>query len=147
MKTIGLTLLLCLNAPMAFAKPMTCRSWQGMEVPYLGDVTLETIGGATENARGRAVILLNPEILESYPPMAREFWLAHECGHHALTPAYNTEAEADCYAMRRLRKKLVRTPEQLLELQDALYALPDTAWSDHRPDEARIKALAQCGEE
>ena len=145
MKSIGLALMLTLAAAAAHAKPMTCRSWQGMEVPYLGDASLETIGGATRNARGRDVILLNPDILSQLQPMARDFFLAHECGHHALIPDYNTEAEADCYAIRRMRKKLVRTPEQMQELLEALTALPQDIWQDHRPDAARIAALPQCG--
>lgn len=145
MKPLSLALILCLGTAAAVdAQPLTCRSWQGMEVPYLGDATLETVGGATMNARGRAVILLNPEILSTFPEPARDFFLAHECGHHALIPDYNTEAEADCFAMRLLRKKKLRTPEQVTALQDALTTLPDTAWAGHRPDAERIEALAHC---
>ena len=144
---LSLVLALCLAAPLAQAKPAACRSWQGMEVPYQGDATLADLGGATQDKRGRPLIEINPDLLSTYPPLAREFLLAHECGHHALTPNYNTEAEADCHAMRKLRKKLVRTPEQLAALQEELRTLPEDAWTGHRPDAARIDALALCGEE
>lgn len=147
MKLLPLSLALTLIATGVLAKPPTCRSWQKMEVPYLGDVTLETIGGATTNSRGRAIITLNPDILQTFPPLARDFWLAHSCGHHALIPDYNTEKEADCYAMKLLRKKKVRTPEQMETLLEELRSLPEDAWGEHRPDEARINALRTCGQE
>ncbi len=145
MKFLGLALILTFVATASFARPSSCRSWQGMEVPYLGDASLETVGGATQNARGRNLILLNPDLLMTFPPLARDFFLAHECGHQALTPNYNTEAEADCFAMRRLRKKLVRTPEQVQQLQADLRALPADAWPAHAPDTQRIGAIAKCG--
>lgn len=144
MKSLTLAIILCLIAPMAMATPATCRAWGAMEVPYLGDTNLDTIGGATKDKKGRKSILLNPEILATYPPMARDFWLAHSCGHLALNPAGHTEAEADCYAMRSLLKKKIRKTEQMQELTDALRALPADAWPGHRPDVARIDALAQC---
>lgn len=143
-KTITITVALCLLAPMAIAKPSTCRSWQGMEVPYMGDPSLETLGGAELDRAGRAIILLNPGILNKFPPLAREFWLVHTCGHHALVPEYNTEAEADCFAMRSLGKKKIRTEEKRDALFEELAALPEGSWPDHQPDAARIDALKVC---
>lgn len=144
MKTLAFTLALSLLAPMAMAKPATCRAWSGLEVPYMGDASLATLGGASQDRAGRPIILLNPERLNAFAPLAREFWLAHACGHHALIPDYNTEAEADCFAMRTLRKKKIRAPEQMQALTEALHALPDQAWGAHTPDAARIDALAAC---
>ncbi len=144
MKTVAFTLALCLLAPVAMAKPTTCRSWSGMEVPYMGDASLETMGGATEDRAGRPIILLNPEQLNAFPPLAREFWLAHTCGHHALIPDYNTEAEADCFAMRSLGKKKIRTDEKREALFEELRNLPEGAWGEHTPDAARIEALEAC---
>ncbi|SHK15921.1 hypothetical protein SAMN05444000_12055 [Shimia gijangensis] len=144
MKTVAITLVLCFVAPMAFAKPTTCRSWQGMEVPYLGDVTLETLGGAQLDRAGRPIILLNPDMLNTFSPLAREFWLAHTCGHHALTPQYNNEEEADCFAMRSLGKKKIRADEKWESLFEELHALPNGSWPEHQPDTARIEALRNC---
>ena len=147
MKSLGLAILFMFAATASFARPATCRSWQGMEVPYLGDITLETVGGATQTPSGRSLIVINPERLMTFPPLARDFFLAHECGHTALIPEYNTEAEANCFAMRRLRKKLVRTPAEMQQLQDDLRALPVNAWPDHAPDADSIDALANCADE
>lgn len=156
MKTLTLKAALCLLAPLvtvatvaslatvANATPSTCRSWQGMEVPYLGDQNLDNVGGATFDNAGRAIITLNPTRLSQFPPLAREFWLAHTCGHHALTPQYNTEQEADCFAMRSLGKKKIRTPEKRETLFEELKTLPADVWGDHQPDAARIDALRQC---
>lgn len=147
MKTLTVALTLCLMAPIAMAKPATCRAWTGMEVPYMGDPTLETLGGAEKDRAGRAIIRLNPDMLNTFSPLAREFWLAHTCGHHALTPKYNTEEEADCFAMRTLGKKKIRTPEQLEALIEALYQLPEGSWPGHQPDATRIEALRACERE
>lgn len=144
MKTIAITLALCLVAPMATAKPTTCRSWKGMEVPYMGDASLETLGGSGLDRAGRPIILLNPDILNTFTPLAREFWLAHTCGHHALIPDYNTEEEADCFAVRSLSKKKIRTEEKWQALFEELRALPEGSWPEHQPDAARIEALKGC---
>lgn len=144
MKTLTITLVLCLVAPMAFAKPTTCRSWQGMEVPYLGDSSLNKIGDIYFDKSERPLILLNPEILGEVPPLAAEFWLAHICGHHALTPEYNTEEEADCFAMRSLSKKKIRSDEKREELYEQLRSLQPGELGEHQPDAARIDALRQC---
>ncbi|WP_372886026.1 hypothetical protein [Shimia sp.] len=143
-KNMALALALCLLAPLAEAKPATCRAWTGLEVPYIGDAALGTLGGATEDRAGRPIILLNPERLNAFAPLARDFWLAHECGHHALIPDYNTEAEADCFAMRSLRKKKIRSAAEMQALTEALRALPEGAWDGHAPDAGRIEALAAC---
>jgi len=110
----------------------------------MGDATLEGLGGAAKDRAGRPIILLNPDQLNAFPPLAREFWLAHSCGHHALIPDYNTETEADCFAMRSLRKKKIRTPEKLQALIEELQSLPEGAWGEHTPDATRIEALEAC---
>lgn len=148
MKTFALSLALCLIAVTAAqAKPPTCRTWQGMEVPYLGNPAVEGLGGATTDRKGRAIIALHPERLGQLPPLVADFWLIRECAQHAIHPNRLSEQAADCFAMKTmLKKRKIATTDQMETLQGQLRALPQDALPRGPMTEARITALPACFE-
>lgn len=88
----------------------TCKDIRGVPVVAIDDSRIRDVAVARLEPVGTPVIRYNPAILSWYQPLTREFWFAHECGHHALGHAFGTalgaEAEeaADCYAINELNR-------------------------------------------
>lgn len=147
MRTIFLSMtILMLGAVTASAQqPRHCVSYQGFSVPYIADPTLNNVGIATHDFYGRPIIIMNPQVLNQFPPLAREFWFAHECAHHALPPWQNSEDAADCYAIQAMRwLGMLNNPAEVNQFFASLSGLPGNIWTGHRPGPGRIQLMQTC---
>jgi hypothetical protein len=139
----AILLLLCGQAIAQQPKP--CVTAQGYQIPYIADYTLNNVGIATKDANGYPVILMNPNVLQNFPPLAQEFWFAHECAHHVLLPYQNNETNADCYAVRALRYlRLLQNPNAVQQFFSSILGLQGNPWSGHLPGPQRVQAMRIC---
>ena len=133
------------NTPTFAQAPSTCRSFQGVIVPYIPDPSLNNVGIATQDNMGRRIIVMNPNILNQFPSLARQFWYAHECAHHALNPPRNNEMNADCFAVQNLRfLGMMVNPFHVDQLLQSISSLPGNAGTGHLPGPARRNLLITC---
>lgn len=103
MKVILLSILLCL----AFVFPANARQCHGAKI---------TFGTEPSNAFyiiDEHLIVVNPNFVNKFSKVGKEFVIQHECGHAA---GIRNELKADAYAARRLRKHM--TPSVIKELCD-----------------------------
>jgi hypothetical protein len=84
---------------------LRCRSYTGELVYWIEDPYLDNVGRASMSG-GRPIITLNLDEIddEGINWVSRVFWLFHECAHHALHPAENSEVAADCWAAREMAR-------------------------------------------
>ncbi|MBA15492.1 MAG: hypothetical protein CMN73_03955 [Sphingomonas sp.] len=123
--------------------PMNCRAYgNGQYVAIFSDPALDDVGIASRYV-GQPYIVLNPDVMARYSDLVAVFWFAHECAHHALGPM-NSESNADCFAIRRMRDLgIIRRREQLLAFSQELRNLPGTAMG-HLPGPLRAQHIAAC---
>jgi hypothetical protein len=80
-----------------------CRDFRRRPVRILAVKSLGDAGRA-EFIGGGPVIKFDPDLMVGLPPPLREFFMLHECAHHALghlfAPTLQSEKEADCWAMK-----------------------------------------------
>jgi len=126
-------------------QPGQCLSNQNYPVPYIIDYNLNNVGIATTDNYGNPIIVMNPNILNQFPSLAKEFWFAHECAHHALPPWENSEINADCYAVRNmLYNGLLQNPAAVNQFFNSIAQLPGSVWTGHLPGPARVQAMHVC---
>lgn len=104
--------------------------------------------------RGRAVgpmIILNIKRLKKLTKASQLFFVAHECGHHALghlyfqPPGVDFEQEADCYALRLLIRQGDFTMKDIKNVQEDMQKFAQAS-VHHRDGVSRAKALLHCME-
>ncbi len=125
--------------------PLPCRSFDGFQVPYIVNPQLNDVGRAYRDGYGNPIIEINPNVLAYYTPLTKQFWFAHECGHHALYPQQNSEPSADCFAVKNLRSLGMMTYEQ--DVDDMLWQisqLPGNYQTGHLPGPARAQNMYIC---
>lgn len=124
--------------------PLTCNNWQGIPVEIVANPYLNDVGVAHSNAFGQPVIQLNPYVMNRYSFLVQTWWFAHECGHHALHPSWNSEQNADCWGIRTMRQQgLITRQWQLNAFAIELGNLQGTA-AGHLPGPARAANIANC---
>lgn len=124
--------------------PMYCRSHFGEPVAVYLNYQLPDVGMANRLINGTPIIMINPNVTNQYSDLVTQWWFAHECGHHALPPALNSEVNADCFAVRELRRLgLLYTPEQLIAFAYELGNLPGSQMG-HLPGPMRAQHIARC---
>jgi hypothetical protein len=127
------------------SQPLSCTSFQGIAVPYIANAALPDVGVAHRTMNGRPVIQVNPMVLAGLPEVVRQFWYAHECAHHALHPALNSEVNADCWAVKTLRNiGVVRGAWDVQALLTGVGDLPGNMMTGHLPGPARAQNLYYC---
>ncbi|WP_145960920.1 hypothetical protein [Sphingosinithalassobacter portus] len=123
--------------------PMNCRAYRtGQYVAIFSDPMLDDVGIASSYGN-QPYIVLNPNVMARYSDLVAVWWFAHECAHHALGPM-NSESNADCFAIRRMRDLgIIRRREQLIAFSQELRNLPGTAMG-HLPGPLRAQHIAAC---
>lgn len=133
--------------PAAFGQSLSCFDARGLpvavvpaEIPDIGQATLYL---------GRPVILFNALYAQSLPPAVVEFFLYHECGHHALGhtlgagfPLSNEQA-ADCWAARKLVGDGQFDDDDIITVQAAIARFGRADWT-HLPGPMRAINLRAC---
>ncbi len=143
MKKIVLTCLFLFSTISAFPQPY-CLSFQGIPVTYVADTTLETAGSAYLKD-GQPFIAINPNIVNALPAHVQQFWYAHECAHHALHPTQNSEVNADCYAIKRIRNLgIITNFRQIDNLLHHISTLSGSIQTGHLPGPERAQHLYSC---
>jgi hypothetical protein len=109
------------------ARYTSCRDAAGTRVVAVNTTRLHNVGMAGR-IRGRPVILFNPIVLRRFQPITRVFWYYHECAHHALGHSLGNrpisrERDADCWAIRQMRRRGLLTAARLGTIQRDLYPL------------------------
>jgi hypothetical protein len=69
-------------------------------VRFVSDPLHGDLGSAYTDAGGEPVIVINTRLLREQPEKVAIWVIQHECSHHWLPAALNTEARADCLAMQ-----------------------------------------------
>lgn len=123
---------------------MHCTSHFGEPVAiYLND-QLNNIGVATRQYNGVPIIVINPNVTNQFSNLVTQWWFAHECAHHALHPQWNSESNADCFAVKQLVKfGIINHPQQLNAFYYELSSLPGSPMG-HLPGSIRAQNIAQC---
>jgi len=109
--------------------------------PTLMSTSFWDYGGSYTSSAGRGMIILNPNKLETLPPIVQLYVYEHECGHQLRG---RSETKADCYAVERGRRAGWLTSDGV-EAICAFFAAHPTD-SVHPPGPERCAAMAQCFE-
>lgn len=129
----------------AFSAPLPCTSFSGIQVPYIANPNLNNVGVAHTMHNGQPIIQINPNVVGPLPEYVRQFWYAHECAHHALHPAQNSEIAADCYSIKAIRNiGIINNPQQIGALLNYISTLPGSMQTGHLPGPARAQNLYAC---
>lgn len=140
-----LGLLVIFGAFEAAGAPLPCRAFNGQPVPYIANPNLNNVGIAHMTRNGQRIIQMNPNVVGPLPEYVRQFWYAHECAHHALAPAYNSEIAADCYAIKAVRNLgIIRYRNQVSGLLNYISTLRGSIQTGHLPGPARANNLYAC---
>jgi hypothetical protein len=124
--------------------PMSCQSYFGEPVAVYLNYQLQNVGVASRQMNGAPTIVINPNVTNQFSDLLTQWWFAHECAHHGLPPALNSESNADCFAVRQLRGiGLLYTPEQLNAFAYELWNLPGSPMG-HLPGPMRAQNIASC---
>lgn len=132
------------------ASPQTtaCLDALGREVQVRNDSTINDLGLATTE-NGRPVILFNQHLAEQFPGNVVKFFLAHECGHHALghvigmARPLTMEQAADCWAAQMLVNTKQFDVDDVRAVQVAIAAFGRADWT-HLPGPVRAMKLPAC---
>jgi len=105
----------------------SCRDAAGDRVLSVRTTRLNNVGMAGRY-HGRPIMLFNPNVLRRFHPITRTFWYYHECAHHALGHSLGNrpisrERDADCWAIRQMKKRGLLTAAKLRTIQRDLYPL------------------------
>jgi hypothetical protein len=126
------------------SKVITCQSWDGKPVRFAQNIAVDTIGRASMTPQGDPVVELNPVTLQGFSPVVAQFWVEHECAHHALQPRLNSERKADCLAAQRLRRRQGGLSNaEVAAFENEFAGLPGST-SGHLPGPERVKRLLKC---
>ena len=126
-------------------QPLACQSFDNFQVPYIKNFQLNNVGMAGRDNMGNPYIVINPNILNQFSPLTKQFWFAHECGHHALYPQQNSEPNADCFAVKSLRSIGMMTSQQDINVMlGQISQLPGSYQTGHLPGPARAQNMYWC---
>ena len=127
--------------------PVSCNDFRGFPVYVVANPMLNDVGMATLGPNGQPIMVLNPGVLQSQPPVLQLFWYAHECAHHVLGHIVNrsqlNEAQADCWAVRTGRQQGWFPPQAFQLLIQVLGNSPGSPWG-HLPGPAQIQNMLSC---
>lgn len=109
------------------ARLTQCRDANGERVLAVSTRRLNNVGMAGR-VRGRPVMLFNPVIMRRFQPATRTFWFYHECAHHVLGHSLghrpiSRERDADCWAIRQMKRRGLLTAAKLSTIKRDLYSL------------------------
>lgn len=124
--------------------PMNCTSHFGEPVAVYLNYQLNNVGVATRQYNGVPAIILNPNVINQFSNIVAQWWFAHECAHHALHPQWNSESNADCFAVKQLVQfGFINHPNQLSAFYNELASLPGSSMG-HLPGPVRAQNIASC---
>ena len=131
---------------ISYAKhPRNCVSNQNTSVPYISDAMSQGAGAATTDHYSKPIMVIDQSLLNQFPPIVREFWLAHLCGHEVVPEWQSSETYADCYAIKTLLwRGRLKDAMEVENFFSALIGLPGGARSKHRPNAQRLQAMREC---
>ena len=109
-------------------------------------------------ANGMPVIQLDPQLIDSSPPIVAQFLYYHECGHHrlghivgavingpvfAMAFAYPQEYAADCFGLRTVQSINGVGPQDINVLMNSLatFTVPG---GGHPPGPKRVRNMSSC---
>lgn len=145
MKMISTILSLSILIVSVQADPLPCTSYNGIQVPYIANSNLNNVGVAHKMYNGQPIIQINPNVIGQLPEYVRQFWYAHECAHHALHPVFNSEVNADCWAIKSIRNiGIINHPQQINSLLNYISTLPGNVQTGHLPGPIRAQNLYAC---
>lgn len=123
---------------------MGCNTFNGEPVAIFLDERLNNVGVAHRMTNGQPVIVINPRVTRQHSDIVAAWWFMHECAHHALPPAYNSEVNADCYGVRQMvQMGLISHPRQLEAFVYELSHLPGSPMG-HLPGPVRAQNIINC---
>ncbi|MBM3526572.1 MAG: hypothetical protein FJX62_00635 [Alphaproteobacteria bacterium] len=132
---------------MVGGMPVYCNDFRGIPVVLVPNAGLNDVGMATLGPGGQPVMILNPMVMNSLPPVMQLFWYGHECAHHVLghiaRRSPTNEAEADCWSVRTGRQQGWFPPQAFQLLITTLGNSPGSPWG-HLPGPARIRNMMNC---
>lgn len=107
----------------------TCVDTLGLKVMAGPNARLNNVAVAFRGRNGRPLIVYNPVVLKRFHAVTRAFWFYHECAHHALGHSagnrpMSRERDADCWAIRTMRKRGQLTATRLRIIQRDMMRLP-----------------------
>lgn len=143
---LSILLLIVLNSPVY---ALTCRDIRGAVVADFPDYTINDVAIASLAPDGAPIIRYNPNVLSRMSPQTREFFYAHECGHHALGHNFGTthplarEQAADCFAINKLYELRIFSGNDIRAVQDDIARFGVADWT-HLPGPQRAINLRQC---
>jgi len=123
---------------------MSCVSFDRRRVLIELDYGSEDVGYATRLSDGTPLIVLNPDVVESFSPAVAQFWFVHECGHHILAPELNSETAADCFAIQDMVRNGVARREDLYAFREEMAWLSGSP-EGHLPGPQRASHIIECG--
>jgi hypothetical protein len=120
-----------------------CLSNYGEVVDVFIDPELNNVGIASRWGGVQPYIVLNPQVLNQYSDTVAVWWFSHECAHHALGAA-NSEPNADCFGVRRMRD--LGMLNNYGQLQAFVYELRNLQGSPmgHLPGPIRAANIINC---
>lgn len=95
------------------------------------------------------LIVINVKWMKELSKASQMFFVAHECGHHALGHLYQrklgnlAEQEADCYAVRTLIRQGEFTLQNIAEVQTDMHKFA-RASIHHKGGDKRAASLMGC---
>jgi len=123
---------------------LSCVSFDRRRVLIELDYGIPDVGYATRLEDGTPLIVINPEVVESFSPAVAQFWFVHECGHHILPPDLNSESAADCFAIQDMVRNGAARREDLYVFREELGWLPGSP-AGHLPGPQRAAHIIECG--
>jgi hypothetical protein len=105
----------------------SCRDANGVRVLAVKTTRLHNVG-MSGRVRGRPVMLFNPLVLARFRPITRVFWFYHECAHQVLGHTLgfrpiSRERDADCWAIREMKRRGLLTAAKLRTIEADLHPL------------------------
>ena len=134
------------SEPIIGGVGVTCYDFRGVEVRTnrmddLGDVARAWV------VSRMPVIAVDKVRMAELPDKVQLFFYFHECGHHALAHVYapttSSENEADCWAVKMGRKKVMFSREDVVGFAP-VFAHSRGSAAGHLPGPERVNHLLAC---
>jgi len=141
----------CLALPSKVVGQITfdgCTDANNVPVASVRNDHIQDVAIATRSPTGDPIILYNVIVLSWLQPPTRLFFYAHECAHHVLrhvvaSPSLTAEREADCWAIRALKKRGDVDAVAIGTIQADISRAGRGDWS-HLPGPMRAVDLGRC---
>jgi hypothetical protein len=122
---------------------VSCLSRDGRRVRFVSNPAMADFGSAYTDSTGAPTIAINTRLLRNQPERLANWVVQHECSHHWLPAALNTEAQADCLAMRRTVSQTGRlSATDLVAFRRTIGR--SSARGGHLAGPARYRLLLRC---